>query len=305
MIRGCGKKKIVLLCALAENQGAATFELIEHKAPPPQAPLVAMSLPAPDAFIAGCISGCAGTIVGQPFDTSKVMQQVGVDVKVKNKLSHVVGLYRGIGPPLVTSGFVRALNFGLWQTFRDGLNEKRILPYTWMNCFVAGCGASMITAPLTQVVHVLKLQKQVHKGARARRYWSFLNTNLWKPGFFLHTGLEALGSGVYYTTYIKSKEHLSRRFDSEESNLVVRLLSGSTAGVAGWTCIYPLDTLRSRVLSAKRGSSTTAGSVARDIFQQNGIAGFYRGLMPCLLRAIPVAATVLPTYDYVLDFLRE
>ena len=117
--------------------------------------------------------------------------------------------------------------------------------------------------------------------------------------------VEALGSGVYYTTYIKSKEHLSRRFDSEESNLVVRLLSGSTAGVAGWTCIYPLDTLRSRVLSAKRGSSTTAGSVARDIFQQNGIAGFYRGLMPCLLRAIPVAATVLPTYDYVLDFLRE
>jgi solute carrier family 25 (mitochondrial carnitine/acylcarnitine transporter), member 20/29 len=260
-----------------------------------------------NAFYAGCISGMAGVVVGQPFDTSKVILQVGGPGEAQLQKSirgRVRRLYRGIGPPLVTSGVIRALNFGLWQNCLDHLNRRDNVDTKTPRggaVFVSGCFASAITAPLTQVVHVLKLQRQVH--GTGTSYASFFGRNLWSPGFVVHTSLEALGSGVYYTSYVMSKYYATPR--SDETPFLTRLLCGSFAGVCGWCAIFPLDTLRSRILSSPRGQPLRGIDVARDIVREHGVRGFYHGIGPCLMRAVPVAATVLPTYDYVLSYLQN
>ena len=69
--------------------------------------------------------------------------------------------------------------------------------------------------------------------------------------------------------------------------------------------IYPFDTVRSRILSLPRpleDPTITARKIAVQIYKLEGVQGFYKGILPCLLRAAPVAACVLPTYDFVLDY---
>ena len=68
-------------------------------------------------FVSGVIAGGTGVLVGHGFDTLKVRSQVGA---ADGALSVAV-LYRGILPPLITTGAARALYFGIFE------NTKRML----------------------------------------------------------------------------------------------------------------------------------------------------------------------------------
>ena len=290
------------------------------------------------AFFAGLCSGVVGVLVGQPFDTHKVHRQVGVKVKWEGVLNHVKVHYRGVVPPLLTAGFIRSLNFGIWQSclnhltvldkveiikpaslsiqksnFRDDVKvikscELESPKYSIANIFLSGIVASCFTAPITQIVNILKVQEQVNLTNKQFSYGKFIRRhNLFKPGFAPHLLLETLGSGVYYSTYYITKQYGTSIFDLEDTNIILRLISGSASGCMGWLAIYPLDTIRSRILSLPRplsDPSINGRTLASTIYRTEGIRGFYKGILPCLLRAAPVAAFVLPTYDYVLDYFR-
>ena len=290
------------------------------------------------AFVAGLCSGVVGVLVGQPFDTHKVHRQVGVKVKWEGVLNHVKMHYKGVVPPLLTAGFIRSLNFGIWQsclnhlslpnkvditstksisgrkgTSREDVNvntsrELEGPKYSIANIFFSGMVASCFTAPITQIVNILKVQEQVNLTNKRFSYRKFIRRhNLFRPGFAPHLLLETLGSGVYYSTYYITKQYGGNIFDLEDTNIFLRLISGSASGCMGWLAIYPLDTIRSRILSLPRplpDPSINGRTLASSIYRAEGIAGFYKGLLPCLLRAAPVAAFVLPTYDYVLDYFR-
>ena len=68
-------------------------------------------------FIAGYVSGGCLVLAGHPFDTIKVRMQTGV----KGQPPTLRGVYRGVGPPLLTTGAVQAVNFGLFSTFKGTL----------------------------------------------------------------------------------------------------------------------------------------------------------------------------------------
>ena len=288
------------------------------------------------AFFAGLCSGVVGVLVGQPFDTHKVHRQVGVKVKWEGVLNHVKVHYRGVVPPLLTAGIIRSLNFGIWQNclnhlssqdrveivkptprqkgdLRDDVKitkscEPETPKYSIGNIFLSGILASCFTAPITQIVSILKVQGQVNLADKEFSYGKFIRRhNLFKPGFAPHLLLETLGSGVYYSTYYITKQYGASIFDLEDSNIFLRLISGSASGCMGWLAIYPLDTIRSRILSLPRplsDPSINGRTLASTIYRTEGLGGFYKGILPCLLRAAPVAAFVLPTYDYVLDYFR-
>jgi len=79
--------------------------------PPPMLRAVGVSV------ASGLVAGLAGVLVGHPFDTIKVRMQTGV----KGQPPTLRGVYRGVGPPLLTTGAVQAVNFGLFSTFKGAL----------------------------------------------------------------------------------------------------------------------------------------------------------------------------------------
>ena len=129
-------------------------------------------------------------------------------------------------------------------------------------------------------------------------------------GLGVHSLLETVGSGCYLVSYAATKQAVARRAAARggpvaaEEPLSVRIGCGMVAGCCGWLSIYPLDVLRSRVMSVivpGSGGSSNAFSLvagaARDTYASGGLLAFYRGLGFTLLRAAPVAGTVLPVYD--------
>lgn len=64
---------------------------------------------------------------------------------------------------------------------------------------------------------------------------------------------------------------------------------------------YPLPYPTSRPQSSWR--SPPFASLAKQIYLQDGIKGFYRGLGPCFLRAFPVNASALFVYEGTMRLL--
>ena len=53
------------------------------------------------------------------------------------------------------------------------------------------------------------------------------------------------------------------------------------------------------------GESGSMSAVARQVYSERGLRGFYRGLTPCLLRAFPSTASLLATYEYSSRFFNR
>jgi hypothetical protein len=71
-------------------------------------------------------------------------------------------------------------------------------------------------------------------------------------------------------------------------------VAGAFAGVVGTVLGSPLDTIKTRLQAeAKAGGSSRMLPVARSIYRQEGVRGFYRGLAPPL-----AALTILNTLSF-------
>ena len=75
-------------------------------------------------------------------------------------------------------------------------------------------------------------------------------------------------------------------------------VSGGTAGFMYWVLFYPLDVIKSALQTdaiepEKRRFPCGVRDAAGQLWKEGGVARFYRGVTPCLLRAIPANAIML------------
>ena len=75
-------------------------------------------------LLAGSVAGASGVLIGHAFDTAKVHAQIG---GTPGRLK-AVQLYRGIVPPLLTTGCVRSLYFGVYEKCKQRVDDS--LPST-------------------------------------------------------------------------------------------------------------------------------------------------------------------------------
>jgi len=97
---------------------------------------------------------------------------------------------------------------------------------------------------------------------------------------------------------------------SIDALLPERIASAVFAGCFCWATIYPADVVRSKMLAyeARFPNETNAPNCSdtfRQIYNTEGVAGFTRGISLTILRAGPVAATVLPIFDYTFSYLEQ
>ena len=161
-------------------------------------------------FASGVVAGATGVLVGHAFDTLKVQAQVGAGpsqpsgATAEPALHRILALYRGIVPPLLTTGAIRSLYFGVFENLRASLADSSL------QATVAAAGLTgLLTAPVTQPFVTLKVYQQVNGGslpAAVARIWRARGPRGFFPGFGLHCFLETVGSIVYLGVY-----HLAKR----------------------------------------------------------------------------------------------
>ena len=279
-----------------------------------------------DELFAGGFGGAVGVFVGQPFDFVKVRLQTLGGTRYSGAMDCVqqtlrteglLGMYRGVTPPVVNSFALNAITFGgyesgkrmldgrinssFWKTFWAGsyaglLQCAALVPFDLVKCRLqmdrAGTATTKYAGPLDCAVKVVRQEGPLalYRGSGAtiaRDTWPF---------------------GLYFLLYEVLERDLPRRFPSVFGETATTLVSGGVCGAVTWAIAYPIDTIKTReqampatAPAAERG----ALAITRSIIHEHGVGHLYRGLTTCLLRAFPVNAVTFLVYKQTLDLLAQ
>ena len=186
--------------------------------------------------------------------------------------------------------------------------------------FLSGGATSVLTSPVTLVKTKQQLMQWSFRKTILETYSrgdSRLKIQNFYTGYGFHFCCDAFGRSLYMVTY----EYLKRKMSEGQHNtdggdnnraspanlpIPQRMICAASAGMACWAFIYPADVIRSRLYSQSINSQSLPSTMdgirlAKQMVREEGVRSLYRGIAITVARAGPVAAAVLPVYDYVLD----
>lgn len=175
--------------------------------------------------------------------------------------------------------------------------------------FLSAVPMTAITAPFERVKVILQMQGQKpHAPGEKPRYSGGASVvrQLYRDGGVrsVFRGSAATlardgpGSAAYFAAYEYIKRALSpcdpaTGRPSGQLSLGAVTCAGAAAGVTMWIPVFPVDTVKSRLQTAK-GPGVGVASVMRDLYTRGGLRAFFPGFGPALARAVPAnAATFL------------
>ncbi|WFD42308.1 hypothetical protein MPSI1_000950 [Malassezia psittaci] len=265
-------------------------------------------------ILAGTCGGVTQVLVGQPFDIVKVRIQTapqgmysGIlgcisDIFKKGGLS---AFYKGTELPLIGVGACVSIQFGVVQyvkrIFQDqnrgafgGKSQHLSHTQLYLSGAAGGVANSVLASPIEQVrIRLQTQQTPIYSGP-----FNCMQQISAKGGMsgvfrgFVPTFLrEGHGMGIYFLTYdylvqqVMKRQHLEHR---SQLSPTVPLLAGASAGIVLWMAVYPIDVVKSYMqtdaIDPKERRFRGMMDVVRFVQKSSGTAGFFRGIVPTLIR---------------------
>ncbi|KAI9738228.1 MAG: hypothetical protein M1834_008726 [Cirrosporium novae-zelandiae] len=268
---------------------------------------------------AGAAGGIAQVLLGQPFDIVKVRLQT--TARYSNALDCAAKIFKDEGPlafykgtltPLVGIGACVSVQFGAFHYARrwfEGANiEKSPLNpgLSYSQYFAAGAFAGITNSVLSgPIEHVrIRLQTQPHGAQRLYRGPVDCVRKLSShegvlKGLFRGEVVtilrEAQAYGFWFLTfeYLMNADARRNKVDRKDISTTKVGFYGGLAGEALWLASYPFDVTKSKMQSDGFGNDMKFKSMTdcvRQTYTKEGWRGFWKGIGPTLLRAMPVSA---------------
>lgn len=260
--------------------------------------------------LAGWAGGMVNVIVGHPFDTVKTLMQAAPPGHYSGSVDclqrlwqreGVMGLYSGVTAPMAVNGVMLAISFLSYDACERLIRRTKQydpeMSLPMRDVMVCGAFGGVLYSFILGPAELLKIQQQTaasqgHDGSLAA-----VSRRIWRNGgcraFMCGTGATLMrdvpGSVSWFGAYEATKNCLCD--NPRKPSIPHALFAGGMAGLAMWISILPVDTVKTRVQAA-RGARLTFSQAAADIYSNSGIAGFYRGIGPALLRAFPANAAL-------------
>lgn len=192
---------------------------------------------------------------------------------------------------------------------------------------VAGSAAKTVTAPLSRLTILFQVHSLVTTKENRPKYSPTLSSglkkiverggilSLWKGNgtSVLHRfPFSAINFHVYenmldWTVLHRQYFEFGNENASDDPPPLAKFFSGGCAGFMACVCCYPLDMIRTRLITELPGQEHYKGiaDAFTKILKEEGIRGLYSGITPTLFVAIPnfaISYTVYGTLkEYVLD----
>lgn len=272
-------------------------------------------------FAAGCLGGCAGVLVGYPFDTVKVHLQTQdyrnplykgtLDCfrKIIAKES-VRGLYRGMSSPMAGVAAVNAIVFGVYGNVQRHAANPDSLYSHFLAGSAAGLAQSLICSPMELIKTRLQLQENLPKGAFKYKGPMDCSRHIWKTegyrGLFRGLGITAARDMPGFSSYFVAYELMVRSV-ANPSPFVI-LMAGGLAGTISWLFTFPIDVVKSRLQADGMSGKPLYNGIVdclRKSHAEEGLAFLSRGLASTLLRAFPMNAVCFLVVSYVMKMFDE
>ncbi|KAK4653674.1 carrier protein ymc1 [Podospora pseudocomata] len=268
-------------------------------------------------LFSGAAGGIAQVLIGQPFDIVKVRLQTST--LYPSALAAATSIYTNEGPlafykgtltPLLGIGACVSIQFGAFHYARRHL-ESSLPPsqsqLSYSQYYSAGAFAGVANSVLSGPIEHVRIRLQTQPHGPARLYSGPLDCvrQLVRQGGVTH-GLyrgqavtlirEAQAYGLWFLSFewLMNSDAKRNRVDRKEIPSWKVALYGGLAGEALWLGSYPFDVVKSKMQTDGFGQGQQRYRNMRHCFaqvwRQEGMRGFWKGLGPTLLRAMPVSA---------------
>ncbi|KAK7192839.1 hypothetical protein DPSP01_012950 [Paraphaeosphaeria sporulosa] len=294
-----------------------------------EAPDLGLQRTLKDLF-AGAVGGVAQVLIGQPFDIVKVRLQTtsqysgALDAATKiYKNEGALAFYKGTLTPLIGIGACVSVQFGGFHYARRAF-EARNLEKTgsgdlsYSQYYAAGAFAGITNTVLSSPIEHIRIRLQTQPHGAARLYngpidcIKKLTAHEGIRGVYRGTAVTFLREANAYGAWFAAFEFMMNK-DAERNNIKRDEIStakvalyGGLAGEALWLWSYPFDVIKSKMQTDGFGETQKYKSM-RDCFAQTfkaeGLGGFWRGIGPTLLRAMPVSAGTFATVELTMRFI--
>uniref|UniRef100_A0A8C4NFK6 Solute carrier family 25 member 32a n=1 Tax=Eptatretus burgeri TaxID=7764 RepID=A0A8C4NFK6_EPTBU len=246
----------------------------------------------PENLVAGTLGGVVATLMLHPLDLVKIRFAVSDGLSSRPKYRGLVhcmgsiwrqqglrGLYQGVAPNVCGSGASWGLYFFFYQAIKAYKQEGRSEPLGPTQHMISAAEAGAATLSFTNPIWVTKtrLVLQYENVECQRRYHGMFDalTKIYK-----HEGIR----GLYKSTH----EYLSMAALSK------------TFAVAS---TYPYQVVRAR-LQDQHTSYAGVWDVMKCTWRNEGLRGFYKGMVPNILRVTPACCITFVVYEQMSHLLR-
>ncbi|KAG7107433.1 Mitochondrial glycine transporter YMC1 like protein [Verticillium longisporum] len=271
-----------------------------HRAPEPEGGALQT---AKDLF-SGAAGGITQVLVGQPFDIIKVRLQTST--AHTSALEAATAIYRNEGPlafykgtltPLVGIGACVSIQFGAFHQARRHLEARNAgHPLSYAQYYAAGAlaGLARLYAGPLDCVRTLSAQGGVLRGLYRGQAVTLLR--------------EAQAYGMWFLSfeYMMNADAARNAIHRKDVPSWKVALYGGLAGEALWLGSYPFDVVKSKMQTDGFGAAQKYKTM-RDCFAQTyrgeGLRGFWKGIGPTLLRAMPVSAATFATVELTMRLI--
>lgn len=291
-------------------------------------------------LIAGGGAGMMEALACHPLDTIKVRMQLSRRGRQPGqpkrgfistgaaivKKETPMGLYKGLGAVLTGIVPKMAIRFTSFESYKQMLADKNTGGVTGRATFLAGLAAGITEAvAVVTPMEVIKirLQAQHHSMAdpldipKYRNAAHALYTVVKEEGFgalYRGVSLTALRQGsnqaVNFTAYTYFKEALSEWQPEYKGTTLPgyqTTLIGLVSGAMGPLSNAPIDTIKTRLQKAPATEGVSAfkriSQIAAEMFRQEGVHAFYKGITPRIMRVAPGQAVTFTVYEYAKEKL--
>jgi hypothetical protein len=259
------------------------------------------------ALLAGTYAGLNSALIGQPFDAIKTIKQIRRDQPLTriaiNSLRERT-LFKGSTPSMVSAALENATVFGVNSIFKAAYGKKTLtLTETAMIGGLSGFFSATVICP----VETIKVRQIANP-----KLWSSATQCLVQA--IRDDGARSLFHGLpaqiirdvpFNFAFFGFYEAACRAFtyrgvDRNNLSSVETIMAGGIAGAAGWFVTIPMDILKSNIqnLRGSASKSITTSQIAKQIYQESGVRGFFRGYSAVAARAFPVNGALFFSYEF-------
>ncbi|EMC99985.1 hypothetical protein BAUCODRAFT_358985 [Baudoinia panamericana UAMH 10762] len=284
-------------------------------------------------LFAGAVGGIAQVLIGQPFDIVKVRLQTtsqytgALDAVTKILANEgALAFYKGTTTPLIGIGACVSVQFGAFNYARRAFEAQNARSrhgadstLTYGQYYLAGALAGLANTPLSSPIEHVRIRMQTQPHGAGRLYQGPLDcirklsrSPSVAMGLYRGTSVTWLREAQAYGCWFLSFEYMMQS-DAKRNSITRKEIPtwkiaayGGLAGEVLWIASYPFDVIKSKMQTDGFGPNQRYKTM-RDAFaqtwRQEGAMGFWRGIGPTLLRAMPVSAGTFATVEWTMRLI--
>ncbi|KAM9310550.1 solute carrier family 25 member 32-like [Pholidichthys leucotaenia] len=280
-------------------------------------------------LVAGLSGGVVSTLVLHPLDLVKIRFAVSDGLELRPKYTGMVhcmksvwqqeglrGLYQGVTPNVWGAGASWGLYFFFYNAIKGYTKEGRQSELSAAEHLVSAAEAGILTLTITNPIWVTKTRLVLQYGAdhSSKQYKGMVDAlvkiyrsegvpGLYKgfvPGLFgtSHGALQFMAYEELKRDYSKYKKVPS----DAKLNPLEYITMAALSKIFAVATTYPYQVIRARLQDQHNTYNGVIDVITRT-WRNEGTIGFYKGIIPNLIRVTPACCITFVVYENVVRFL--